>query len=96
MAFHSQPLDDESRTEIWLMNADGTDPRLAFRAGRNRVSSVHDPELSPDNTHIVFSRVNSDVPPNFPENPAANTAHDIWRARVDGTGGRTAGSGTAV
>jgi len=28
------------------------------------------------------------VPPNFPENPDANTAHDIWIVRIDGTNAR--------
>ncbi len=85
VAFHSQPLDDEAHTEIRLMNADGSNPRLVYRGGANRAGSVHDPELSPDNSGMVFSRVNSEVPPNFPENPDANTAHDIWRVRIDGT-----------
>ena len=88
VAFHSQPLDDETHTELWLMNADGSNPRLAYRGGATRVGSVHDPELSPDNLNIVFSRVNSEVPPNFPQNPDANTAHDIWRVRTDGTDAR--------
>jgi len=75
-------------TELWFMNADGSNPRLAYRGGANRVSSVHDLEFSPDNLDIVFSKVNSDVPPNFLENPDANTAHDICRVRIDGTDAR--------
>jgi Tol biopolymer transport system component len=72
--------------EIWVAKSDGSEARLAFRGGPNRVSSVHDPELSPDNKQLVFSRVNSEVPPNFPDNPDANTAHDIYRANIDGSG----------
>jgi Tol biopolymer transport system component len=49
------------------------------------VSSVHDPENSPDNRRVVFSKVNSHVPPNFPSNPDANTAHDIWTVQADGS-----------
>ncbi len=75
VTFHSQPLDDETHTELWFINADGSNPGLVYRGGANRVGSVHDPEFSPDNSAIVFGRVNADVPPNFPENPdaAANT-----------------------
>lgn len=71
--------------EIWVARSDGSQARLAVRGGPNRVSSVHDPEFSPDNKQLVFSRVNSEVPPNFPDNPDANTAHDIYRANIDGS-----------
>ena len=30
--------------------------------------------------------MNSEAPPNFPNNPAANTAHDIWIANREGSG----------
>jgi Tol biopolymer transport system component len=46
---------------------------------------VHDPELSPDDTHMVFSQVNPDFK-NFPSDPNANTAHDIYIINVDGSG----------
>ena len=88
VTFHSQPLDDEAHTELWVMGSDGSHPVLVHRGGATRVGSVHDPELSPDNSALVFSRVNPDVPPNFPENPDANTAHDIWTVRIDGTDAR--------
>jgi Tol biopolymer transport system component len=87
VAFIAQPLGPGlEHTEVWLMAADGTAPRMVFRGGQAGVASVHDPELSPDNAYVVFSMVNSTVPPNFPENPLANTAHDIWQTRVDGSG----------
>ncbi len=72
--------------EIWVAQSDGKNARLVFKGGKPGVSSVHDPELSPDNKYIVFSRVNRDVPPNFPDNPAANTAHDIYRTTLEGDG----------
>ena len=73
-------------TEIWVTRADGSEPRLVLTAGAPRISSVHDPELSPDNRRVIFSRVNSTVPPNFPHLPEANTAHDLYAVGVDGTG----------
>jgi hypothetical protein len=87
VAFVSQPLGaTPDRTEIWIAHTDGSEPRLVYRSGRVGVASAHDPELSPDNRQIVFSIVNAGVPPNFPDNPAANTAHDIYVISVDGTG----------
>jgi Tol biopolymer transport system component len=80
--------DDSSRdlTEIWIINSDGTNPRVVHRGGKVGVSSVHDPELSPDNSKVAFSMVNSNVPPNFRKISGANTAHDICTINVDGTG----------
>lgn len=72
--------------EIWVAQSDGSAARRIIKGGKNRIASVHDPELSPDNTQIVFSQVNTQVPPNFPNNPDANTAHDIYQARLDGSG----------
>jgi hypothetical protein len=87
VAYVSQPLAvSPPRTEIWVMSSDGSNPRRVFMAGEVRVASAHDPETSPDNTKIVFSIVNSSVPPNFPQD--ANTAHDIWQMNLDGSGAR--------
>jgi hypothetical protein len=72
-----------SFTEIWKRNADGSNPKLVFKGGKDRVSSVHDPELSPDGQFIVFSRVNKNVAPVFPNDPLANTAHDILRINIE-------------
>lgn len=89
VAYVSQPLDASTpHTEIWVMSSDGSNPRRVFVAGEVRVASAHDPETSPDNTKVVFSIANSSVPPNFPQNPDANTAHDIWQMNIDGTGAR--------
>lgn len=89
VAYVSQPLDDGAvRTDIRVMDSDGSNPRLVYAAGVVGIASAHDPETSPDNTQVVFSVVNPSVPPNFPDNPAANTAHDIWQIGMDGTGWR--------
>ncbi len=89
IAYVSQPLNvSPPRTEIWVMSSDGSHPRRVFAAGEIGVASAHDPETSPDNTKIVFSIVNSSVPPNFPNIPAANTAHDIWEMNLDGSEAR--------
>ncbi len=79
-----QPV-TEDVTEIWIAETDGSNPRRIFRAGKTGVASAHDPEFSPDNQRVIFSMVNSQVPPNFPAEPNANTAHDIYSIRVDGS-----------
>lgn len=65
-------------SEIWMIHADGNYPSLIYKGGIVGVNSVHDPEFTSDNGKVVFSKVNSKVPPNFPQNPAANTAHDLY------------------
>ena len=86
MAFISQPVTvSPSHTEIWIATSEGLNARLVFVGGEVGIASVHDPELSPDNSRVAFSMVNSLVPPNFPDNPAANTAHDLWQTNLDGT-----------
>ena len=72
-------------TEIRVMNSDGSRPKMVYKGGKDRISSVHDPEISPDNTRVVFSQVNPEYK-NFPNNPNANTAHDILSVRLDGSG----------
>jgi len=78
-----QPPNDY--TEIWVMNSDGTNPRLVYKGGRPGVDSVHDPAFSPDNKKIVFSKVNPKFK-NFSNRSDANTAHDIYSINIDGTG----------
>ena len=73
-------------TEVSVAGTDGSNPRVIYTGGAPGVASVHDPELSPDNRYLVFSKVNPEVPPNFPDHPAANTAHDIYRIDVNGSG----------
>lgn len=78
-----QPPDDY--TEIWVMNSDGTNPRLVYKGGKPGVDSVHDPVFSPDGKKIAFSKVNSAFR-NFRDKPDANTAHDLYSINIDGTG----------
>ena len=77
-------LEKGNHTEIWVMNTDGSDSRLIYVGGIVKIGSVHDPEISSDNTQIAFSKVNPDFK-NFPEHPAANTAHDLYIIQMNGT-----------
>lgn len=72
-------------TEIWVMNSDGTNRRLVYKGGKDKVASVHDPAFSPDKKKVVFSKVNPNFK-NFRSDPNANTAHDLWVINIDGTG----------
>lgn len=74
-----------NHTEVWVMNPDGTNQRMVYKGGVVKQASVHDPEISPDNKQVVFSKVDPDFK-NFPDNPAANTAHDLYVINLDGTG----------
>ena len=71
-------------TEIWVRNSDGSNPRLVYTGGKARESSVHDPELSPDNSRVLFSKVNPEFH-NFRKDPNANTAHDLISVAIDGS-----------
>ena len=71
-----------SFTEIWKRDTNGENPQLIYIGGPGGISSLHDPEISPNGEYVVFSRVNSNVPPNFPDNLNANTAHDILKVNV--------------
>jgi Tol biopolymer transport system component len=83
MATHIAPPNDT--TQIWMSGADGSGRRLVYQGGTMRKSSVHDPEFSPDDGSIVFSKVNPDFH-NFRSDPNANTAHDLWVIGTDGSG----------
>jgi len=88
------PFEDGSygtKPQIWVMNSDGTnqhlvydDPRAAGTHG-NDVIGAFDPEFSPDNSKLVFSRTNLDYA-NFPQY-GVSTAQDIVTLNADGTGG---------
>jgi WD40-like Beta Propeller Repeat len=82
MATYINPPNDT--TEIWINSADGNAPRLVYKGGKMGVTSVHDPEISPDGSEIIFSKVNPDFK-NFKSDPGANTAHDLYRIRLDGS-----------
>ena len=73
---------EASFTEIWIRDINGDNPQLIYVGGQGGISSVHDPEISPDEDYVIFSQVNSNVPPNFPNNPLANTAHDIIKVNL--------------
>ncbi len=72
-------------TEIWVNSTEGNAPRLVYKGGKMGVASVHDPEVSPDGTEVIFSKVNPDFK-NFRTDQNANTAHDLYRVRLDGSG----------
>jgi len=74
MATYLDPPNDY--TEIWVGNSDGSDHRRVYVGGKNKVTSVHDPEISPDNQYVVFSQVDPNFH-NFPDDPNANTAHNL-------------------
>ncbi len=76
---------NEDHTEVWVINPDGSNPRMIYKGGLVKQTSVHDPEISPDNKQVAFSKVNPDFK-NFPNNPLANTAHDLYVINLDGTG----------
>jgi hypothetical protein len=82
MATYINPPND--LTEIWVNSTEGNAPRLVYKGGKMGVESVHDPEISPDGTEIIFSKVNPGFK-NFAKDPNANTAHDLYRIRLDGT-----------
>ena len=67
-----------------MSRTNGTEKRLVFQGGKPAVQSVHDPEFSPNSEYLIFSKVNPDHA-NF-RFLGPNTAHDIYRVRVDGRG----------
>lgn len=81
-----EPTLNSAHTEVWVSMSDGSKPRMVYKAGLVFKGSAHDPELSPDNKSVAFSMVNSTVPPNYRTLAWANTAHDIWRINLDGSG----------
>ncbi len=68
-------------SEIWLDSTSGDSPWMVYQSSDVK-RTVHDPELSPDGTEVVFSMVNPNAR-NFPA--TVNTAHDLWRLRLDGS-----------
>lgn len=82
IAYNARRIADE-RTELWVKNVVNGGQVRVFEA-LDGVRTVHDPEMSPDGRELIFSMLNPDYK-NFPDNPAANTAQDIYRVRLDGT-----------
>lgn len=81
MATYLDPPNDY--TEIWVSNSDGSGSRRVYVGGKNKVTSVHDPEISPDNQYVVFSQVDPNFR-NFPDDPNANTAHNLIAISLEG------------
>src|SRR5437867_2701999 len=52
MATKIDPPNDYA--EIWILNSDGTNRRLVYKGGKDKVGSVHDPAFAPGNTKLVF------------------------------------------
>ena len=69
-------------TVVWTQPMDGGPRRVVYKGGKPKVSSAHDPEISDDKRFVVFSRPNTEVEPNFKDNPDANTAHDLFAAEL--------------
>ena len=75
----------DHHTEVWVVGKDGSGARPVYRdGGATGVASVHDPEISPGNSRVVFSKVNPDFK-NWPDRPGLNTAHDLWVVKLDGS-----------
>lgn len=70
--------------ELWVKQLGGPGEGRVFVA-LDAEQTVHDPELSPDGQELIFSMRNPNFH-NFPNDPHANTAQDIYRIRLDGTG----------
>jgi hypothetical protein len=84
VVFVPDPASNTAHTEIWVSNSDGSNPRRVYTAGIAGIASAHDPELSPDNSRVVFSIMNSQVLRNYADGP--DTALDLWTVVLDGTG----------
>ena len=70
-----------SKHDIWIMNADGTDPKAVTNSPGN-VDWF--PRFSPDGATILFCRSKSGW---VPENDAEmNDKWDLWTVKPDGTG----------
>jgi serine/threonine protein kinase/Tol biopolymer transport system component len=64
------PLDNSGERDLWIVNADGTNPKqLTANAGRHLW-----PQASPDGRYIVFS-----------SNRASSGNFNIWRMNIDGS-----------
>jgi len=76
------------KTQIWVARVDGTGQRMVDDGGPEFGNyggfpiGDFDPELSPDNRFVVFSRTNTHFV-NFKD--SLHTAHDLWVAALDGS-----------
>lgn len=84
LAYMATHLDivNHDPSELWVNTVTGSAPRRVYVEDTPITRSVHDPELSPDNTELVFSRVN----PAFHNFPAGiNSAQDLYRVKLNGS-----------
>jgi len=76
------------KTQVWVARIDGTGQRMVDDGGPELGNQGgapigdFDPEISPDNKYVVFSRTNTEHV-NFKS--SFDTAHDIWVASLDGS-----------
>lgn len=87
IAYNAMPLTTTGlpqKYELWVKNVTAAGEVKVFTAPDTE-RGVFDPELSPDGSEVVFSMRNPDFH-NFPNDPNANTAQDIYRVKMDGTG----------
>ena len=74
------------KTQIWIARTDGSEPHMVDDGGPEVGNQGgfpigdFDPEISPDNKFVVFSRTNTQHV-NFKD--SFNTAHDLWVAPLD-------------
>ena len=78
-------------TNIWLMNADGTNQRHLTANTASQAGSARPISWSPDSTRLVFA---SDAKLDGSDNP--NGARNIWIVRADGSNLEPLTTGTAA
>jgi Tol biopolymer transport system component len=84
------------KPQIWVMNADGTGQRMVYDGGPELGAhgqfpiGAYDPEFSPDNSKVIFSRSNTKTD-NF-----GWGGHDICVINIDGTGLKVLTAGTSA
>lgn len=86
------PMQGKSRTvlktQIWVARSDGREQRMVDDGGPELGSQGgfpigdFDPEISPDNKHVVFSRTNMQ---HVSFKDTFNNAQDLWVAALDGS-----------
>jgi Tol biopolymer transport system component len=76
------------KTQIWVARSDGSEQRMVDDGGPELGNQGgfpigdFDPEISPDNKHVVFSRTNMQ---HVSFKDTFNNAQDLWVAALDGS-----------